>query len=128
MQEKSIERARKHHKCSYCNSEVITVHLGELWGKRATEFNKIKEQENLKITTLGVIFGDDRDPIYICDNCKKEFDENMKLIDYINDCLIIQTGCILKKDCKNYTVLKNKYKGYKLKSATICKKCKYYNL
>ena len=71
MQEKSIERARKHHKCPYCNSEVITVHLGELWGKKATEFNKIKEQENLKITTLGVIFGDDRDSIYVCDNCEK---------------------------------------------------------
>ena len=40
----------------------------------------------------------------------------------------MQTGCILKKDSKNYTVLKNKYKGYKLKSATICKKFKYYNL
>ena len=81
MQDKSIERARKHYKCPYCNSEVTTIHLGELWGRRATEFNEIKKQENLKITTFGVIFGDDRDPIYVCDNCKREFDENMELID-----------------------------------------------
>ena len=80
MQNKFIERARKHYKCPYCNIEVTTVHLGELWGKKVTEFNKIKEKENLKIITLGVIFGDNRDSIYVCDNCKKEFDENMKLM------------------------------------------------
>lgn len=50
----------------------------------------------------------------------------MEEIEYINNCLIMQSGCILKKDCKNYTALKNKYKGYKLKSAEVCKKCKYY--
>ena len=75
---------------------------------------------------MELYFGDDRDSCYICHNCNKEFDENMEEIEYINDCLIMQSGCILKKDCKNYTALKNKYKVYKLKSAEVCKKCKYY--
>ena len=75
---------------------------------------------------MELYFGDDRDSCYICHSCNKEFDENIEEIEYIHDCLIMQSGCILKKDCKNYTALKNKYKGYKLKSAEVCKKCKYY--
>ncbi|MBP3255619.1 MAG: hypothetical protein J6M60_03925 [Clostridia bacterium] len=126
MKDIAIERARKHHKCPYCNNEVSTVKLGELFGNKAKEFVDIVKHENLKIDSFGIIFGDDRDSCYICHNCNKEFDENMELIEYINDCLIMQSGCILKKDCKNYTALKNKYKGYKLKSAEVCKKCRYY--
>ena len=126
MEDITIQNARRHYKCPYCNNEVSTIKLGELWGKEAQNFMNTVKNEKLKIIFLGVIFGDDRDPSYICNNCNKEFDENMKLMEYIDDCLIIQTGCILKKDCKNYTALKNKYKGYKLKSETLCKKCKYY--
>ncbi len=127
MEDITIQRARKRIKCPYCNCEITTIRLGELWGKEAQNFVNTVKNENLKIKTFGVIFGDDRDPCYICENCGKEFDENLKLIEYIDNCLIIQSGCILKKDCKNYTVLKNKYKGYKLKNTLICKECKYYN-
>lgn len=119
-----IERARKYYKCPYCNNEVTTVYLGECFG---VNINNIVEQEKLKIDYFGLIYGDDRDSCFICYNCNKEFDENMKSIEYINDCLIMQTGCILKQDCKQYTTLKNKYKGYKLESAEKCKKCKHYN-
>lgn len=127
MKDIVIERARKHYKCPFCNNEVTTVHLGEGFGKNANYISNIEKKEKLKITFFGIIFGDDRDCCFICDVCDKEFNENMEYIEYINDCMIIQTGCILKKDCRNYTALKNKYKGYKLKSADICKKCKHYD-
>ncbi len=38
MKDVAIERARKHHKCPYCNNEVSTVKLGELFGNKAKEF------------------------------------------------------------------------------------------
>lgn len=127
IQDIAIERARKHYKCPYCNCEVFTVKLGESFGKKAEELKKIAKNEELKIDFFGVIYGDDRDSSFICHQCNKEFNENMEEIEYINDCLIMQSGCILKQDCKKYSSMRNKYKDYEIKGEGLCSQCKYYN-
>ena len=66
-----FERAQKHHKCPYCNNEVTTIFLGELFGENTIRFRNMVKEENLKIVNLGIFFDDDRDPAYICYDCNK---------------------------------------------------------
>lgn len=95
-----IERARKHYRCPSCNNEVSTVQLGEYGGN----FVNIVKQEKLKMSYFDDILVDDdfnRDSCFICHKCNKEFDENMD--EYINDCLIVETGNIKKRLWKLYS-------------------------
>lgn len=36
MKDIVIEKAKRHYKCPFCNNEVLTVHLGEVFGKMQT--------------------------------------------------------------------------------------------
>ena len=57
MKDVAIERARKHHKCPYCNNEVSTVKLGELFGNKAKEFVDIVKYEKYPFIAYAVYDG-----------------------------------------------------------------------
>ena len=122
MKNTVLERARKHIKCPYCNNEVTTIILGEPFGTKYRELNSIIKNENLKVNFLGVFFGDGSDSSYICYNCNREFDKNMKLMEFYECPRSKKRKCILKEECKNYIASNKKSKNFR-----ICKTCNHFS-
>ena len=53
---------------------------GEPFGSRWVTLKKEIEENNFKIEILGCCYGDEGDQAYYCQNCKKHFDKNMKIM------------------------------------------------
>lgn len=107
----------KNKKCPNCNNNLTFIY------KNKVSLEKQKELDKNNIDyVVGFIleFGDDRDPKYICKTCRKEFDKNLSELQLI-DCDLVEDYTIHKHECKNYELLKSKYRI--IDKLEVCKNC-----
>jgi len=95
--------------CPRCGRPLSVI----LYGLRDEEFDKVLTDNNVKYCLGGCMcFGDDRDPIFRCNHCRKDFNEELKYIRLIS-CPLEASNYITKGECGNYELLSSK-EGYEL--------------
>ena len=118
---KAIEEGRPISvpKCPKCG-KTLKILLFGLPSEKTFEFIK----KNKEYFTLGgcVCFGDDRDPMYICPECKDEFTHDLKQIKLIT-CPLEASGMIFENECRDYDLLERRYHEHLLNERElICNK------
>lgn len=95
--------------CPRCGRPLSVI----LYGLPGEEFGKTLKENNVRYCLGGCLcFGDDRDPVFRCSHCRKEFNEELKQIHLI-PCPLEAGHCIIKGECRNYSLLSSK-EGYEL--------------
>ena len=107
----------KMKKCPCCNGVLSIV----LHGLVIETYLKQLRADKIPFYNAGCLYyGDDRDAVFYCSECKVKLDENMKVITLIT-CPCVDDYKIRQEDCCNEIELQRKYT---LKDRVFCDACK----
>lgn len=91
-------------KCPICGSPLKIV----MYGYMTEEIGEFIRKNKDSITNCGCMcFADDRDPLYICRNCKGEFTETLEQI-ILMSCPLEASNVIRENECRNYELLESR--------------------